>query len=263
MGTTHFLVAMNEGTKRHYDILDAGHEQRIFTSRSCARWLRKFGALVSPQSSSLREFDLVWNALHEPFNKWCMSYLWKVIWNFALVSLYDIVISSWRSDEHNGRAWPVLTFWHKSCVTLDVGRVVCFIDCIDYLSHIICAGLLNKHNWRSTCLSTPQRYEKLWSFMGLCKLVCHFGLNLSCVASSRRKRLHKAQQRSFDGLVDNEIIGLELLKPGFVKTLCWLFHDYKPAILLTLRRVMAWVDLSLCRIHQRVWQTSCMLITLI
>lgn len=105
--------------------------------------------------------------------------------------------------------------------------MLCFINGINYLCHVILPGGLEVS---TPTIDTIRRHEylttmtELRSLLGLVNVFRHFVQNFHLFAGPLNRKLRKGQPQTFDGLSNNEITSSDTLKAKLMNPLDWLFH---------------------------------------
>lgn len=143
-------------------------------------------------------------------------------WQFALVYIDDIFITSRSVEEHLNHLGPKLGLPSRASVTLNLEKRFFFEDRIIYLGHVIQPGrhlISTKETDAIRVIQHPTNVTELKSFLSLCNAFRRFLTNLACKAALLNSKMEKFQPFHFGQLKETEIEALETLQPLFLSLL--------------------------------------------
>lgn len=111
-------------------------------------------------------------------------------WQFCLLSLDDIMFSSWNAEEHILHVYTVLLLSHKADVSLNLMKCKLRTKRSDYLWHVTWPRRMKlaDHNTDAICNSKPLRDgTKLKLFLGLCRVYKWFVLGFAGINGTTEK----------------------------------------------------------------------------
>lgn len=133
-----------------------------------------------------------------PFQRVMDVILSTVKWHYGLVYLNDIVVFSWRPEEHVKLKGIILQLVKHAGVTLEVQICPFFTNRIDYLRHIMGTSWQKIANHDADTireLEAQITVIQLQFFWGLCKVFIRFVPNFVKVASPLSTHLPKRTRR--------------------------------------------------------------------